>query len=81
MIKINKVDSLDKRQGKVMYKDLEENELFIMDCWSHHGPYYKVEGGYVRIENGKYYKDDGDPEDRLCTLVDAEINWAYKDGE
>jgi len=76
MIKINKVKSL-KKEREFMYGDLKKGDAFTLDDDNY--PRIKTDVGYCNLSNFTQWGNL--ISERKVIPVDAEINWAYKDGE
>ena len=79
MIKINKVKSLKNGLGKVKYSELKEGEVFIL--FDDGELRYMTKNGHVNFRNKSFSKRDDMSGYDVAKIVDAEINWAYKEGE
>lgn len=80
MIKINKVDSLKKERKYATYDDLKAGDAFVPPEGS--ALHIKTKQGHFLA--GKFDHCDCMEEvlrNQRVVIVDAEINWAFKDGE
>ena len=76
-----KIEKVDKIEDVKKYKDLKQRQVFIMPKLSSHGPYFKTQVGYTRLETGDVFNDSGEDPEREVKVVDAKLIWAYKGGE
>ena len=78
MIKINKVEQLGKERETVRYGDLKYGkDVYLVE--NSNLPRIKIEEGELYICEDRVRLQSHWGDGLLVTLVDAEINWAYRD--
>ena len=81
MIKINEVDRIPQKE--VFYSDLKVSDVYLLaDTPGEGALFYKLEnGGHINLWNGVYWKPDEVDyyKNRTVIIVDAEINWCYRE--
>jgi len=79
MTKINKVESLAEDRGVVRYIDLNPGDFFYFD-FGKREIRIKADKGFVNTNGFRFYSNDfHGPNDFGVVVVDAEINWAYRE--
>ena len=82
MIKVNRADSLKKKQKEMFYRDLKQKDAFVFCGESLAGGVrVRTDSGHFDEDMDHFYSEDGCYDNEKVILVDAEINWCFGEGE